>query len=142
MDSSLRAIAPHIDCASAQAVVPVVDHLHVLRASRALLIQNNETCLLSTGKHERTKLPMLLFKLCNKTLQVCLCQCQALSEQTILAILAGALLVRIAMQLQSVAACCVTLHQLSEKCCLKNAKEDRLRISRLVQSDGQLTLTA
>ena len=70
---------------------------------------------------------MLFFKLCNKTLQVCLCQCQALSQQTILAKLAGALLVCIAMKLHSVAACCqpgFVLHQLSEECCLKNAKED------------------
>ena len=88
---------------------------------------------------------MLLFKLCNKTLQVCLCQCQALPKQTILPRLAGALLVCIAIELQFVAACWqpgLVLHQLSEECCLKNAKEDRLRISRLVQSDGQLTMTA
>ena len=88
---------------------------------------------------------MLLFKLCNKTPQVCLRQGQALSKQTILANLAGALLVCIAMKLQFVAACWqpgLILHQLSEECCLENAEEDRLRISRLVQSDGQLTLAS
>ena len=88
---------------------------------------------------------MLLFKLCNKTLQVCLCQCQALSKQTILAKFAGALLVCIAIELHCVAACWqpgLILHQLSEECCLKDAKKDRLRISRLVQSDGQLALTS
>ena len=88
---------------------------------------------------------MLLFKLCNETLEVCLRQCQAVSKQTILAKMAGALLVCIAMKLQSVAACWqpgLILGQLSEERCLENAEEDRLRISRLVQSDGQLTLTS
>ena len=107
--------------------MPVVDHLHDLRTSGASLTQNNKSCLLSTGKHERTELPVLLFQLCNKTLQVRLCQSQALSEQMILAKLAGALLVCTPLKFQSVAACWqlgLILHQLSEECCLKNAKED------------------